>query len=200
MSTVQSGDNQISVTRAPGDNSTFVATTAFATTADKAAASQYNLVLEARGSCIAAQAAGTYMVPMGNPLAVSGTGTLYPIATISIVGADWPTINGITTKLRCRVTVSTNATAPVASFTMGLYPLTTGGGAAGLKIFTVGTVVAGSAPAIITLPALSTTTVSTGADFALPADGLYGLAVVTSAVIATSSLVHVTGILQMRNT
>jgi hypothetical protein len=161
--------------------------------------SSYRMVLEARGSHIAAQVAGTYMVPMGNPLVVSGGGVLYPLASINIVGADWPTVANLTTKLRVRMTVHTNAAAPVCNFTMGLYPLTTGGGLAGLKIFTVGALVTGSGSGTVTAPALSTSTVATGADFALPADGLYGLAVVTSAAIATSSLVQINGILQMRN-
>jgi hypothetical protein len=38
-----------------------------------------------------------------------------------------------------------------------------------------------------------------GSDFALPADGTYCLAVVTTATIANNSLVHINAILQMRN-
>lgn len=160
----------------------------------------YRTVLSTYGSHIAAKVSGTYMMPYGDPIAVSGTGTLYPIATLNIVGADWPTINGITPKLRTRMTVETNAVAPTGNFTMGLYPLTSSGGAAGLKTYATGTVVAGSTTPTVTAPAASSMQCVTGADFALPADGLYGLAVVTTATIATSALVHINGILQLRNT
>jgi hypothetical protein len=187
----------ITTTATGGTNTTQIASTAFVATA--VPNSSYRTLMEGAGSLIAAKVAGTYMIPMGDALAVSGTGTLYPIQIINLVGADFPTVNGFTTKLRIRASVSTNATAPTGNFTIGLYPVTSGGGATGLKIYTVGTLVSGSATSTVTAPALSTTTSVVSSDFALPADGLYCLAVVTTATVATSSLVHLNAQLQLRN-
>ena len=159
----------------------------------------YRAVAEAAGSHIAGKVAGTYGLGFGDPLAVSGTGTLYPLNLIRIVASDWPTVNGVTTKLRLRATVSVNATAPTGNFTVGLYPVTSGAGAAGLKIYTLGTLVSGSACTTVTTPAGSSITNVSGSDFALPADGVYVIGVVTTATVATSSLVEINAQLQMRN-
>lgn len=57
----------------------------------------------------------------------------------------------------------------------------------------------GSAAATVTAPAQSSVASVVGADFARPADGLYVLAVVTTAAPATSSHVHVSAQLQLHN-
>ena len=139
------------------------------------------------------------MFGCGDPLAVSGTGILYPVMLIPIYAADLPTVNSITTKLRIRTIVSVNAVAPTGNFTVGLYPVTSGAGGTGVKIYTVGSLVTGSASPTVMAPAASSMTSVVGSDFALPADGIYCMAVVTTATIATSSLVHINSILQMRN-
>lgn len=159
----------------------------------------YRVVDSASGSHIATKGAGTYMLPGGDPLAVSGTGVLYPIVLIPIYAADYPSINGIAAKFKLRAIVSVNATAPTGNFTVGLYPVTSGGGAAGLKIYSTGTLVSGSACPTVTTPAANSMNVVVGSDFAIPADGVYCIAVVTTATVATSSLVHINSILLMRN-
>lgn len=186
-------------TAAAGTNTTQLATTAFVTTINNNAS--YRTLLNVGGSHIAAKAAGTYAIPRGDALAVSGTGTLYPLGVIQIVSADLPTINGITTKLRIRAQLYTNDVAPTGNFTFGLYPITrpATSGAAGLCIFTLGTVVAGSNGAAFVTPAADLLGSAVGADFALPADGPYVIGVVTSATVATSAHVHVSAQLQMRN-
>jgi hypothetical protein len=161
--------------------------------------SSYRMIAQATGSHIAAKVAGTYMFGCGDPLAVSGTGILYPVMLIPIYAADLPTVNSITTKLRIRTIVSVNAVAPTGNFTVGLYPVTSGAGGTGVKIYTVGSLVTGSASPTVMAPAASSMTSVVGSDFALPADGIYCMAVVTTATIATSSLVHINSILQMRN-
>ena len=186
-------------TAAAGTNTTQIATTAFAKAMDNNAA--YSTLLHVSASHTAAKIAGTYALGYGGVAAVGGTGTLYPLGVIQIVGADWPTINGVTTKLRIRAQLYTNDVAPTGNFTFGLYPITrpaTSGGA-GLCIFTLGTVVAGSNGASFATPAADLLGSAVGADFALPADGPYVIAVVTTATVAASAHVHLHAQLQMRN-
>ena len=162
---------------------------------------QYKTVLSVAGSHIAARVAGTYAIPYADALAISGTGTLYAVGLIHIVSADWPTVNGLATKLRIRAQINCNDVAPTGNFTVGLYPVTrpaTSGGA-GLNIYTLGTVVSGSNGATVSAPAADSSNLLVGADFALPSDGLYCIGVVTTATVATSAHVHVNAQLQQRN-
>lgn len=92
-------------------------------------------------------------------------------------------------KLRVRTLVITNATAPVASFTGGLYPTTTPAGAAATVSVAFGTVTSGSTAAVTT-PALSTITEVSSSSFTPPTAGLYTLGMVISAnMVANSSAV-----------
>ena len=163
--------------------------------------SSYRDILSVSGSHVAARVAGKYAFGNGNPLAISGTGTLYPIGLFYLAATDYPTINQVlTTKLRIRATLTVNAVAPTGNYTISLYPVTDGAGAAGLKIYTLGTAVAGSSIPVITAPAAGAMINTIGLDFAFPYDGVYCLGVVTTAVVAASSLVHLFAKLQMRNT
>lgn len=181
---------------------------AYATPASAAAAAtaaapnaSYRTILDVAGSHIAARAAGTYAFGQSSPLAVTGVGTLAPLKTIRIVAADYPTVNGLATKLRIRAQLYTNDTAPTGNFTFGLYPITrpaTSGGA-GLCIFTLGTVVVGSNGATFTAPAADLLGGAEGADFALPADGHYVIGVVTTATVAVAAHIHMSAQLQLRN-
>lgn len=191
----------IATTQSAGNNTTAVATTAFVTAINNNAS--YRGVFYGSGSHTAAKVAGNYIFPpAGGVMAVGGTGTLYPLQVFHLTAADFPTINGITTKLRIKGAVHCNDVAPTGNFTFGLHPITrpaTSGGT-GLVIYTVGTVVSGSNGAVVTTPAADTSTNAIGSDFAIPADGLYALVCVTTATIATSAHVHLTCVLQMRNT
>jgi len=160
--------------------------------------SSYRILAQANASHIAGKVAGTYMLGNGDPAAVSGTGVLYPIVLIPIYTADIPTVNA-TTKLRIRAVVSVNNIAPTGNFTVGLYPVSSGAGGTGVKVYTTGTLVSGSAATTVTTPGGSSMTSVAGSDFAIPADGIYCLAVVTTATVANNSLVHINAILQMRN-
>lgn len=160
----------------------------------------YRVILDSSGSHVAARVAGTYGFAQGQPLAISGTGTLYPLNTIYIDDADYPTLNGVAPKLRVRAQLYVNDVAPTGNFTVGLHPITrpaTSGGAA-LLIYTIGAAVAGSTVTQNT-PAADSSNQMVGADFALPADGHYVLGLVTTATVAASSLVHISAALQMRN-
>lgn len=185
-------------TQTAGDNSTKLATTAYARAA--APNAMYRSLLDCSGSHIAARVAGTYGFSQAQPLAISGTGTLYPLNSIYIDSADFPTVDGLSPKLRVRVGLYVNDVAPTGNFTFGLHPITrpaTSGGA-GLVIYTIGAAVSGSTVAINT-PAADSSNNAVGSDFALPANGHYVLGVVTTATVATSSHLHMSALLQIRN-
>lgn len=185
-------------TPAAGDDTTKLATTAFA----KAAApnASYRVILDSSGSHIAGRVAGTYGFAQSQPLAITGTGILYPLNAIYIAAADFPSINGLAAKLRVRAQLFVNDVAPTGNFTFGLHPITrpASSGGAGLLIYTIGAAVAGSTVAINT-PAADSSNVAASADFALPADGHYVLGVVTTATVAASSHLHMSIALQLRN-
>lgn len=163
--------------------------------------SSYRTLLDCSGSHTAAKVAGTYALGHGDPIAVSGTGTLYPLNTIYIAAADYPTLNTVAPKLRIRAQLYTNDVAPTGNFTFGLYPITRPGtsGGAGLCIFTMGSVVNGSTGASFTTPAADGLLQAVSSDFALPSDGHYVIGVVTTGTIATSAHVHLSAQLQLRN-
>jgi hypothetical protein len=160
----------------------------------------YRTILDVGGSHVAAKVAGTYGIGYSNPLAVSGTGTLYPIGLVHLAAADYPVLTDEKPRLRVKAVLAVNDVAPTGNYTVGLHPVSrpaTSGGAA-LCIYTIGAAVADSGVTLVT-PAADSLNVLTGIDFDIPADGFYCLAVVTTATVATSSLVHVCAQLQVRN-
>ena len=161
----------------------------------------YRTILDSTGSHIAGKGAGTYGVPQGNILAISGTGTLFALNTIYIAAADYPAIDGKNAKLRVRCVLACNDVKPfTGTFVIGLHPVTrpaTSGGT-GVCIYTIGAAVAGSTVTSTDPPADSLNNLA-GADFALPADGFYVLGVVTNGTMATNSHCHISASLQIRN-
>jgi hypothetical protein len=185
-------------TAGAGTNTTQLATTAFAQSLSPAAS--YRTILDCSGSHTAAKAAGTYGMGQGDPLAVTGIGTLYPLNSIYINSVDYPMVDGKAAKLRIRAQLYTNDVAPTGNFTIGLHTITrpaTSGGA-GLCIYTIGAAVAGST-CVFTTPAADGLLSAVGADFALPANGHYIIGVVTTATVAASAHVHINAMLQIRN-
>lgn len=161
----------------------------------------YRNILECSGSHIAGRVAGTYGIGYGSAIAISGTGTLYPLATIYITAGDFQAINGLPPKLRIRAQIYVNDVAPTGNFTFGLFPVTrpsTSGGT-GLVIYTIGTVVTGSNGATFTTPAADSILTAVSADFTVPANGHYIIGVVTTQTVATNSHVHLSSQLQLRN-
>ena len=163
--------------------------------------STYRTVLDVTGSHTAARVAGTYGFGHGDALAISGTGTLYPLDVIYLKATDFPTVYGLTTKLRLKAQLYCNDVAPfTGTFVFGLHPVTrpaTSGGA-GLVIYTIGAAVAGST-VTFTNPTADSSNQGESSDFAMPADGHYIIGVVTSATMAASSHAHLSALLQMRN-
>lgn len=167
--------------------------------------STYKTITQRGGRIASAAAAGTYLLRyhgVGANAALGDAGVV-PAADLApmfyLDPADW-LANTRVSKLRVRGAVITNAVAPAANFTFGLYPVATWGGGASTYPFinTIGAVVAGSPPAAIAAPALSTQTVVTGADFTFPGAGWYVLAVVTSAGTAATSVEACYADLQLR--
>lgn len=160
----------------------------------------YRVILDSSGSHIAGRVAGTYGIAQGQPLAITGTGTLYALNLIHINPADYPQIGTLGAKLRLKIVLAVNDVAPTGNFTFGLHPVSrpsTSGGA-GLCIYTIGAAVAGSTVTRST-PAADSINVDVGADFALPAAGFYVIGMVSTATVATSSHLHISAALQHRN-
>ena len=160
----------------------------------------YRTLLDSTGSHIAARVAGTYGLGQGQPAAISGTGTLYALNTLYLDPNDYPSATTLATKLRIRVALMVNDVAPTGNYTFGLHPITrpaTSGGA-GLCIYTIGAAVAGSTVAVNT-PAADSANNAVGSDFAIPAAGFYALGFVSTATVATSSHLHISAALQLRN-
>jgi hypothetical protein len=158
----------------------------------------YRTLLDSSGSHTAAKAAGTYGMGQGDPLAISGTGTLYPLNTIYIDSADYPAIGSFVAKLRIRAELYVNDVAPGGTFTFGLHPITRPGtsGGAGLCIYTIGAAVTGSAIAV-SAPGADSNNNLVSSDFSLPSNGHYVLGMVSSGAVATSSHLHVSASLQL---
>ena len=161
----------------------------------------YKTILEAAGSHTAGRVAGTYGFGLGDPLAISGTGTLYPLAVIYLAAADFQTQNGELPKLRVRANLHCNDVAPTGNFTFALHPITRPAvsGGAGLCIYSIGAAVSGSGVTVNT-PAADSSTSLTGADFNFPADGFYVLGLVTTATVAASAQCHANAFLQAHST
>lgn len=172
------------------------------TTAFNDSLAQYRTISQVSGSHIAARVAGTYGFGFGTALAITGVGTLAPLALIRIDAADFPTINGKTPKLRIKASLQTNDVAPTGQFTFGLHPVTrpSVSGAAALLINTIGAAVAGSNGAVFLAPAADSSLTASGSDFAIPADGWYVIGLVTTSTVAVAAHVHCHAQLQARNT
>lgn len=164
----------------------------------------FKTILDSSGSHAAGRAAGTYGFGQGHPLALTGTpGTLYPLNTIFISAADYPTTDGKATTLRIRAQLFGNDVAPLAAnqtFKIGLHPISRPAvsGAAGACIYTIGAPVANS-QVTFTAPPVDAIMQGASAEFSLPADGHYVIGMVSSSVMIASSHVHISASLQMRN-
>jgi hypothetical protein len=164
-----------------------------------AAFTKYTRLLRASGS-IGPVAANTYALwpgtlTVGSQLTIGAS----VAATVFYLDPALYNANARTTKLNLRLTATPNAVAPGVTFTAGLYPVTTYGGAAGSgpNIAAVGTIVSGSSTPIVT-PGAAATATGTSGDFNFPAAGMYHLAVITSGTTAANSITELTANLDMR--
>lgn len=130
------------------------------------------------------QAAGTYLFIAATGLvAVSGAGS--GGAAFWFDPADYAA-GSRTVKVRVRGMVLTNAVAPACNFTIGMYPVSTWGGASG-AYSTITALGAATASVAINTPALTTQTHSESSVVTAPTAGWYVLAVVTSGSAAANS-------------
>lgn len=107
---------------------------------------------------------------------------------VPIFAADF-SVSGKTAKLRVRAALSANAVTPTGNYTVGLYPVSSVGGAsASGNSTTVGTVVA-STTVLFSGPTASTLASGVSSEVSLPSDGWYVLGVVSSGTVATGSSV-----------
>jgi hypothetical protein len=200
LDTTTDSATRLAMTSAERTKLTGIATAATVNSTDAALVAPYHTLLDSSGSHIAARVAGTYGFGQGDPVAISGTGTLYPLNIIQISAADYPAVGALTAKLRVKATINCNDVAPGHNFVLGLHPITrpaTSGGA-GLCIYTIGAAVTGST-VTATTPAADSSAAFVSADFALPTDGQYVLGVVTNGTTATSAHLHLSAALQLHH-
>lgn len=199
LDTTSDSATRLAMTAAERTKLGAIASAATANSSDAALSAFYRTLLDSSGSHTAARVAGTYGLGQSQPLAISGTGVLYPLNIIYLDPADYPAIGALTAKLRLRCALMCNDVPPTGNYTIGLHPVTrpaTSGGA-GLAIYTIGAAVAGST-VTQNAPAADAAVNLVGADFALPAAGFYCIGVVTTAAVAASAHVHLSAALQLR--
>lgn len=192
--------------QAEADSSTKIANTGFVQYAIGKQLASYYPLLRSYGNLLATAGANTYYLSSysgvnlaSNNMVSGGSGSAQAPATIIINSADYPSVNGRVPVLRIRASLFVNDAAPTGNFTFGLYPLSTPGtsGGAGLRIWTIGTVTSGSDGATVSAPAADSENLLVGSDFALPANGIYAICVLTTGTIATSSFVEMSASLQI---
>lgn len=148
---------------------------------------QYRTVTEAFSGYSPSDTSGTYVFCWATAaLQKSPAGVTAATAAATYLDPSDYSVSGLTAKLRVRGVVFTNGTAPGITFTFGLYPITTGGGANAL-VLTTGTVVASSTAAVVT-PSLNSVSTAVSSDISVPSAGAYALAVAFSGTTAASSV------------
>lgn len=103
----------------------------------------------------------------------------------------------IGTKLRLRVSALTNATAPVADFTIAICPITAVAGGVGVVSFTAGAVIAAS-QVVITAPGIGSMIRQESAEFDWPVAGWYAFSIINSAQPAANACTQLTFQLEAR--
>lgn len=160
------------VTESANDNSTRLATTAYADAVKAALAGTYKVLSRTSGRWTTAGAASTdYVVAANNSDIVVASNFVTAASGSGVYGfyfddADY-TLAGLTQKLNLRVSVLTPNTAPAQTFTFTLKPLTISAGNG-----VAGTTVSGST-VTHTTPAANAVTTAVSGDFTIPADGFY---------------------------
>jgi hypothetical protein len=105
---------------------------------------------------------------------------------------------GRTLKLRLRLQIATNETAPGGSFNLSLQPIVGSSGTAGTQGYSIGSPEVSKGPEIVTPEAKKLLT-AVGSGFTAPAEGFYGIFFTNSATIAAAAAVAVSAQLQFRN-
>lgn len=138
-------------------------------------------------------AAGAQTAGLHEGGAASPTGAFGSLGVYYLDPADYPS----EAKFRVKCSILTNDVAPTSTFTAGLYPITTPGGAAATVTGPFGTVVSGST-AVIAAPALDTKNQAVSTDFTPPAAGWYSLGIVIAGNMVANSAAGVRATLDVK--
>jgi hypothetical protein len=166
----------------------------------EAAFSSYRRLARMAGQ-IGSLAAGTYLMAhqVPGPNITVNTANATTHAHLLDLDPGLYTAGARVVKYNLKLDVITNAVAPAITYTAGLYPILTYGGAStqGPIIVTIGTVVAVSQAAVASPGAAARTAAASG-DFTAPASGAYVIAVATSGTAATGEVAEFVTYLEMR--
>lgn len=138
------------------------------------------MIARAQGSGQLTRAASTVAAT------ASASGTANASLMVIPILASEMNISGRTTKLKTRLIIGTNGTAPAINFTAGLSLITASGGGADSHNFTWSTEVSSSTVSINT-PGANTVSQAASSAFDLPADGMYVLVLTTSGALAATN-------------
>lgn len=194
--------NPVVGTQSANDNSTKAASTAYVDTAAALKANRTELfasIMLMKAGCFigAAVTAGTYhMQAQQNATVATGTNSTAPPNIINLAADNYPDRVGFTKRLRIKALRGVNATAPGVNFTVGLHPVTAGGGVTGGVTYNAGAVIAGST-VVFTAPGATSLSQTIGTSFAFPATGLYEIAVVNSGTTAVASGINIVAELEV---
>lgn len=162
----------------------------------------YRTLMQAGSSFSNDYAANTHLLGEGGDATtaniVGGGGIRFSIPSIIYLDDADYAVAGKATKLRVRAQIFVNEVKAALKFTFGLYPLTASSGGSDTLSLTKGAVIGGSTVEI-NEPAANARTSAVGADFDIPADGSYALAVVTSAALTNNSAVFCAAQLQLHH-
>lgn len=142
-------------------------------------------------------AAATYVLREGTTL-IANPATLNQAINLVVLAAADLTVIDKTPRLRIRATVGVNGTAPASDFSFGLYPVTLTGGT-NVIVATLGALVSGST-ALVSAPAANGWTTVDSGDFALPADGVYTIAMLCPSQGSANAALELVASLLLRNT
>lgn len=158
------------------------------------------------GTRLTGNAAGTFLFTSSpNAMIAGGVSSSSMPQLFRYDAADFPAVNGRTTKMRIKGEAHCNEVAPTGNFSFGLYEVTRPGSSAGGSnniVFNLGSAVTGSTTGTINAPAARSSNAIIGSDFDVSnlTDGhYYALCVITTATIATSATVFLRAELHMRN-
>lgn len=157
--------------------------------------SQYRTIVSTGSFFTGGTANGMYFATCDATFAGDGVASNGPFV-FYIDPADYA-VTGLTTRYRLRVSTTTNGTAPVASFTYGLNPVTATSGTSTLAV--VASTATASSTVTRTLPASGSRFTDTSSDFTAAAGG-YVFSVSSSATTNGFSGVGMHFALQVRNT
>lgn len=151
----------------------------------------YRTVHELAAWSGAGNIAGTYFArsDLGGAVALVGSGGISAnIRTVYLDPADL-TASGSTAKMRVRLGLQTNGTAPASTYSAALFPVTGFNGGAGvLQVTSVGAAL--GTTSTIVAPAINSGFTAVGSDFDTPAAGTYllGLIIATATQAANSAV------------